>query len=299
MNWILPKTVQSHVLTVLDIPVHYLSCGLKNDGPVLVLFHPMPLSSYLWVPVLERLADAAYCLAPDLLGFGMSGYKGSDYSVKNQIKVMCAWLRLLAKDRPLILLGHGLGSVIMHGVAAAFRQQLCAIAIYEGYLTPLTGSWDLGLPVEQLYHLVLQSSLYQKVVVEDFMMRVFLSIIAEGKLSEQDIAIYRQPHQTEDTRQVFLDTLLQMMSFSAESEFSAAICSGLSVYHDPQIKKVLMYSMPGLISGLLKLDEFRNQYPTVCVVEVGESVFLAPAFNPDGFSGVIIRDLLSQKSVRD
>ena len=60
-----------------------------------------------------------------------------------------------------------------------------------------------------------------------------------------------------------------------------------------------MYSMPGLISGLLKLDEFRNQYPTVCVVEVGESVFLAPAFNPDGFSGVIIRDLLSQKSVMD
>ena len=93
-----------------------------------------------------------------------------------------------------------------------------------------------------------------------------------------------------------MDILIQMMSYSKEGEFSSAITKGLEVYQDDKIKKVLMYSMPGLISGLLQLDQFRSSYPSVVISEVGEGSFLAPVFCAELFAQSIVKELLSQRS---
>jgi haloalkane dehalogenase len=299
VNWVLPKGVQSQFSNVLDVDLHFLS-GDRHDGDVLlVLFHPMPLSSYMWVPVIQRLSGQVDCVAPDLLGFGKTGQQAGGYGIKRQVEVLCQWIGDILGERSLVLVGHGVGSVVMHGVAAAFKNRIQSVAMYEGYLQPISQTSDLGLPMEQLYHVIKQSSLYETVVVEDFMMNQFLTMISEGRLSDHDIEIYRSAHLTENSRRVFLDILIQMMSYSKEGEFSSAITKGLEVYQDDKIKKVLMYSMPGLISGLLQLDQFRSSYPSVVISEVGEGSFLAPVFCAELFAQSIVKELLSQRSTMD
>ena len=296
MSWILPEGVKSEFSKVLDVNLHHLSAQHHHGDVLLVLLHPMPLSSYMWVPVIQKLNGRVSCVAPDLLGFGLTGQQPGGYGVKRQVEVLCAWLHDILGNRSLVLVGHGVGSVVMHGVVAAFKDRVQSVAMYEGYLQPISQTSDLGLPMEQLYHVIKKSSLYETVVVENFMMDQFLALISEGRLSSEDIEVYRSAHLTEDSRRVFLDILIQMMSYSQEGEFSSTIAKGLDAYQDARIKKVLMYSMPGLISGLLQLDQFRRSYPSVVIAEVGEGSFLAPVFSSDLFVKSIMKELLSQKS---
>ncbi|MDA9832477.1 alpha/beta fold hydrolase [Gammaproteobacteria bacterium] len=296
MSWNLPEGIESLRLDALDVSVHYLSQGLDQEGPLLVLLHPMPLSSHMWVPVMQRLSQVVACVAPDLVGFGLTGKHSGGYGVSRQVEVMSQWLQGVAKDRPLILVGHGFGSVVLHGLVANFESQVQSVALYEGYLHPLAHPSSLGLPMEQLHYFMKHQSLHQTVVVDNFMMNQFLAMISEGGLSQEDMDIYRRPHLTEDSRRVFLDILIQMMSFSSQGEFSSVIRAGMQVYQKAAVKKVLMYSMPGLVSTLLDLDQFRHQYPSVVISEVGEGAFLAPVFCADLFTQSIKKDLLFQRS---
>ena len=55
-----------------DMRVHYVDEG-PRDGPVMLLLHGMPTSSFLYRTMIPPLVAAGYrCIAPDHLGFGRS-----------------------------------------------------------------------------------------------------------------------------------------------------------------------------------------------------------------------------------
>ena len=53
--------------------MHYVDEGPK-DGPVVLISHGMPPSSYLYRFMIKALVEHGYrCIAPDYIGFGKSG----------------------------------------------------------------------------------------------------------------------------------------------------------------------------------------------------------------------------------
>jgi hypothetical protein len=64
-----PARIESKFIQVCGSTMHYLECGSGN--PV-VLVHGNPTWSYLWRNVIPQLVGSGWCIAPDLIGMGMS-----------------------------------------------------------------------------------------------------------------------------------------------------------------------------------------------------------------------------------
>ena len=82
----------------------------SGDGPLVVLLHGYPSSSYDWRGVLPTLeATGASVLAFDFLGFGLSD-KPTDvvYSLKTQADIA----EKLIADRPALLIAHDMGDSV-------------------------------------------------------------------------------------------------------------------------------------------------------------------------------------------
>lgn len=85
---------------------------VAGDGRALVLVHGLMTSSYSWRYVLAPLSERYRVFAPDLLGSGSSD-KPLDhrYSVANQARFLAAYVRAVAKDEPVHLVGNSLGGL--------------------------------------------------------------------------------------------------------------------------------------------------------------------------------------------
>ena len=60
-------------IAIDGLSIFYREAGSK-DGPTILLFHGLPLSSPMFQPLFDRLADRYHLVAPDYLGFGHSDW---------------------------------------------------------------------------------------------------------------------------------------------------------------------------------------------------------------------------------
>jgi haloalkane dehalogenase len=56
-------------LSVLGSEIAYREAG-GREKPVALFLHGNPTSSYTWRNILPLVAEVAYCVTPDLIGFG-------------------------------------------------------------------------------------------------------------------------------------------------------------------------------------------------------------------------------------
>ena len=281
-SWILPKGVASRSCNINETDIHFLESG--TQGPILVLVHGLPFSSYMWRSVMSRLQDKFKCIAPDLFGCGLSINTADDCNLFEQIQIFTEWVLRMAGDQPVYLLGHGFGSVIVHGLCRSLGDKVLAVGFYEGYLNVITSIEQMGLPLHHLHERLTEEDFDQQVLDQNFMIDQFLPMVSEGKLSEHTLDIYRSPFMNRHARELLLHALGQMMDFSPGSLFSQIIDSAHVVYESSKLKKVLFYSMPGMVSGLLGLDDFKKRFPNTVITPVGQAMFLAPELNPESFA---------------
>ena len=288
-DWDLPQGVVSCYQKAGLQDIHYLRSG--SEGPIVVFIHGLPFSSYMWRSVMSQLEGKFRCFAPDLVGCGLSQVGGGDHNLFEQIQIFSELIAQLAGSEKISLIGHGLGTVVVHGLCHTLGDQVTAVGFYEGYLKAITAIDQMGLPLHHLHNTLTQEDFLQQVAVENFMLDEFLPMVAEGKVSEQVLDVYRMPFMNKHSREMLLHALSAMMDFSKGSVFSQIIDSAHALYDSEHLKKVLFYSMPGMVSGLLELDEFRKRFPNTAIAPVGQAMFLAPELNSEIFARAIISSM--------
>ncbi len=160
-----PTTPRRHVVTVHGRPGARLS-GLAagppdaGDRPVLLL-HGIPSSAELWRPVMTRLAAAGHrVLAPDLLGYGDSGWvdpgRRHAYGLARSAEVLGAWLQ--ATDRFRVwLVGHDLGGGVAQILAVRHPERLRGLSLIDAVSDD---AWPV--PPVRLLRLVARAGLYPR-----------------------------------------------------------------------------------------------------------------------------------------
>ena len=86
---------QGKFADVNGIRLHYLVAG---KGDPVVLLHGFAETSYMWLPLIARLADKHTVIAPDLRGFGQSSAPLDGYSKKAMAQDIHALVRKLGYD---------------------------------------------------------------------------------------------------------------------------------------------------------------------------------------------------------
>jgi haloalkane dehalogenase len=84
----------------------------QGDGPVALLLHGYPNSSYLWRDVLAPVAEAGFrAVAPDLLGYGDSELEGRDGTWEDHVEALGAFVAEHGLA-PVVLIVHDWGGLI-------------------------------------------------------------------------------------------------------------------------------------------------------------------------------------------
>lgn len=145
-----PKVIRSNRVQRLTRPdgseLNLEFYGRDDDSaPTLILTHGWGPDSTVWYYAKKQLADRFRVIVWDLPGLGKSKKpKNRDYSVEKFARDLEAVLRA-AGDRPVILLGHSMGSMTLLTFCRLFpehlKQRVAGIILVDGtYTNPLKTS---------------------------------------------------------------------------------------------------------------------------------------------------------------
>lgn len=117
----------------------------EGRGQPIVFLHGLASSSEIWRPVVGKFDKAQYRLvALDLLGFGISPQPDwLEYSVEDHANAVVATLRRNRIRRPVILVGHSMGSMVAAYIAQKYPKMVKHLILYQMPVYRLPPSLDI------------------------------------------------------------------------------------------------------------------------------------------------------------
>jgi haloalkane dehalogenase len=117
--------------------IHYLDEG---QGPPVLLVHGNPTWSFLYRKVISKLVASGFrCVAPDLLGYGLSEHPPSfGFRAKDQVEALSTFTRAL-ELRELIVFGQDWGGPIGLAVSVRAPESIRGIVLGSTFAWPATG----------------------------------------------------------------------------------------------------------------------------------------------------------------
>jgi haloalkane dehalogenase len=251
-------------IRVDDSEMSYVDVG---QGDPIVFLHGNPTWSYLWRNIIPPLSQLGRCLAPDLVGMGQSALSPRQaYRFVDHARYLDHWFDALELTREVALVLHDWGSAL--GFYPAFRhpQQVRAIAYMEALVQPRRWSdWPSGR--DQLFRAMRSTDGERLLLDENYFVETVLPKSILRKLSDEEMAAYRRPFATRESR---LPTLIWPRELPIEGA-PADVVEIVEAYGawlaQSQIPKFFINAEPGsLLSG--RAREFCRTWPNQREIKV-------------------------------
>src|SRR5260370_4015816 len=169
------------------------------DAPVALFLHGNPTSSYLWRNIIPLVAPTAYCIAPDLIGFGQSGKPDIDYRFADHVRYLDAFLAS-AGISPAFVIAHDWGTALAFHLAARRPEFVRGLAFME-FLRPLPTWEDFPASARETFQNFRTPGVGEKMILEA---TAFVEGVLPGaitpKLTDEDMSVYRAPFPTPESR---------------------------------------------------------------------------------------------------
>ncbi|MEZ4943870.1 MAG: alpha/beta fold hydrolase [Saprospiraceae bacterium] len=125
---------KSNYLDVEGHKIHYIDEGA---GAVILFSHGTPEWSFGWRDIVQGLRDRFRCVAPDLLGFGLSDKPAdADYSVVAHARRMALFIEKLGL-RDVHIVGNDFGLSIAFDYAIRHPERVQKLSLFNGWMWPL------------------------------------------------------------------------------------------------------------------------------------------------------------------
>lgn len=143
----LPNGMSSHFLEVNGIRLHYVEMG---KGPLVILLHGWPETSYEWRSTMPVLSKYYHVVAPDLRGLGLSEKTASGYDKKTIATDIKDLIIALGQNHAKVV-GHDMGGKTAYTMAHLYPSYVSKLILVD-CLIPGTentdiykgGSWHYG-----------------------------------------------------------------------------------------------------------------------------------------------------------
>lgn len=243
-------------IAVLDTEMSYVDVG---QGDPIVFLHGNPTSSYLWRNIIPYLSEHGRCLAPDLVGMGQSGKSPAGaYRFVDHARYLDAWFDGLKLTSNVTLVIHDWGGALGLHRATRYPEQMKAIAYMESVVMPKrwadfgeAGGMFLGLRSGKGEQMALDQNFFVEKILPRSIMR---------KLSDEEMAAYRAPFLTRESR---LPTLAWPREIPIEGEpadVTAIVENSGKAMSQSGLPKLLIVGNPGAIINGRTL-EFCRTWP--------------------------------------
>jgi pimeloyl-ACP methyl ester carboxylesterase len=132
----------------MDIEGHNMHYIDEGSGPVILFSHGTPEWSFGWRDLVRELRGQYRCIAPDLLGFGLSDKPAAaDYSVPAHAARLEAFVeKLQLRDFHIVANDFGLGIALAYAIRKPDRVQ--KISIFNGWMWSLNNDPHYATPAK-------------------------------------------------------------------------------------------------------------------------------------------------------
>lgn len=277
---------KSNHLTVDGVDIHYVDEG---SGDPIVFLHGIPTWSYLWRKVIPTVAQKARCIAPDLVGMGLSGKPDIEYTLFDHIHYITGFLDQLNLENITLVL-HGWGSTIGFHYATQHESLIKGIAFNEAQIRP-PHKWDaLSLPIQQFLSLMRSEDHGRREVIENnYLIETLLPTGVLHPLSDEDMQQYRKPFPTAQSRQPLWQYVCDFPKGDEKPEDVVALISEYSNrLKESSVAKLMFYGVPGLLTTIEDVMWAKENFSNLDLVDLGESLHLAPECSPLLFANELL-----------
>ena len=128
---------KENYLTIDGVRLHYVDEGSEREShPVIWLMHGMPMWSYVYRKIIPPLVNAGYrCIAPDLMGFGLSDKppEESQHTLQRHVELMEKLMRKL-ELKNIVIVGQDWGGPISLRYAIQNQNNIAGIVLLNTFI---------------------------------------------------------------------------------------------------------------------------------------------------------------------
>lgn len=268
---------ESKYIDVLGSKMHYIEQG---EGEPILFLQGMLFSNHVWRNIIPALSPYGRCIALDLIGTGKSDKPDIEYRVFDHIRYVEEFINVMGLKR-ITLVMHFWGSVIGFDYAIRNPQNIKALAFIEAVLRPLISVKSLSLPGRELIRLVQGSDQGYKAIVEDnYLLTKVLPMVVLRKLSEEELAIYRQPFAKPEQRKVLWQWAQDLPFPKVAKDVKELIHNYSEQLQKSFHPKLLLYSMPGFFTTMDMVMWAHDHLPNLEIADLGEALHCPQETNP-------------------
>ncbi|MBV8274033.1 MAG: haloalkane dehalogenase [Verrucomicrobia bacterium] len=185
-------------LNVLDSTMAYREAG-DRQAPVALFLHGNPTSSYLWRNILPLVAPVAYCIAPDLIGFGQSGKPAIEYRFADHVRYLDAFLDHAGISSAFVI-AQDWGTGLAFHLAARRPDFIRGLAFME-FIRPMPTWNDFHPDTIETFKKFRTPGVGEEMILEgNAFVEAVLPRATVRKLTDEEMAVYRAPFPTVESR---------------------------------------------------------------------------------------------------
>ncbi|WP_374582292.1 haloalkane dehalogenase [Pseudoduganella sp.] len=257
-------------VSVLDSSIAYRELGERSARAVIFL-HGNPTHSFIWRDIMPHVAGKAYCLAPDLIGFGASGKPDIAYSFLEHAAYLEAFLQKMEVEE-FILVGQDWGGALAIHLAARYPSKVRGVALME-FVRP-SPTWEDFHPLEQARErfklMRAPGSGEEYVLQQNFFIEQMLPKGSLRALRQEEMDAYRAPFPTPESRKPML-AFPRMMPIAGEpAEVYGLLERNEEIMATAQYPKLILFSPDGVLTPRPVAERYAARFANCRLVELGE-----------------------------
>lgn len=235
----------------VEVNGHKIAYVDEGEGPVVLFIHGNPTSSYLWRNVIPYVSDNYRAIAIDLIGMGDSEQPDIGYTFGDHAKYVDGFIRELGLE-DITLVVHDWGSVLGMRYARLNEDNVRAIAFMEAVMPPAfpAPSYEaMGPELGQVFRNFRTEGVGEEMVLENnfFVEQMLPSLVMRG-LTEQELAAYRAPFMTPESRRPTLQWPREVPIGGEPAEATAAVLANGEWMTQTDMPKLFVRAEPGTLT---------------------------------------------------
>ena len=241
----------------------------------------------MWRNIIPQLALSGRCIAPDLIGMGLSGKPNIEYTIHDHIRYIEEFIKCLNLENLTIIL-HAWGSLVGFHYAVNHPKNIKGLAFLEAYIRPISQEDIVTLPMqeralilestEDAKDLIINHNYYVKTIMPDSVMR---------SLSDEEMANYAKPFSLPGSGKPIWQYLQELPTSSNNTPASKLIEDYSSRLTTLAIPKLMLYAMPGFNTSLDSVQWAKNNFEDLTIVEIDDALHYAQESHPKELADAI------------
>lgn len=270
-----------HYVKVFGSEMHYVDEG---KGEPILLVHGNATWSYVWRNVIPHLTPYGRCIAPDLIGFGLSGKPDIEYSWAEQAEYLEEFIQQLGlKNITLVLNDFGISLAMRY--AMRHEHNVKGMAFFEGVFKTFASleeayTADFRPLFKQFRSGGKGGEGYQLLVDQNLFIEQLLPRAAGRELTEEELQRYREPFREVRSRIPIWQFARSVPIGGEPGEVWNTMTEAVEWFKETNLPKLLFYGTPGGLVTAEFVEWCRRNLKRLKVVHVGPGVHYLTESNP-------------------